>query len=183
VPVVVDDGRPLDVKLTPPCIAVSYPREIGPSGDEQNFLLLDAHADVHADEPIRSAVGWLKPLRVTNREGEVTVFVYPRSAGDPTGAEVAAGFRLLDDGFTCCLGSVRGKLYEGRTSAGGEGPGIVLDAGELAFAAACRFVLQRDATGATALETDRATEVQWRGSTLRADKFTPIAIPRRGGSD
>lgn len=183
-PLVVDDGRPLAVDLAPPCLAVSYPRETDAAGDEQNFLLLDAGAKVEEDEPIRSAVGWLKPVRVTSSGETISVFAYPRSAGDPAAAEVQSSFRLLDDGFTSSLCSVRGKVYRGRTAAGGQAERLVLDdAAKLEFDEPCGFVLQLDAGGARALETDRPAQARFGGGTLRLEKFSPIELPRHGSPE
>lgn len=179
VPLVVDDGRALDVKRTPPRIAASYPRQIERSGDEQNFLLLGSDPAVHADKPIRSAVGWLQPLRVTNRDPSVTVFVYPRSAGDPSAADVLASFQIREDGFESCLGRVAGNLYLGRTSAGGHAARLDLDNDdepELAFEPPCGFLLQLRASQPTALETDRRTRVLLNGRALMLDKFVPVSL-------
>jgi hypothetical protein len=180
VPVVLDDGRPLDVELTAPCISVSYPSEIEPAGDEQNFLLLDNGAEVSSDEPpIRSAVGWIKPLRATNRKRPIRVFVYPRSAGDPPAGEVQASFRVAEDGFTSCLGSVRGTLYQGRTSAGGRGQSLATGDGTagLDFDAPCDFLVQRGAAGPAMVETDRRTTVKVNDRELALKGFTPLAVP------
>ena len=180
-PVVVDDGRPLDVDLTPPCISVSYPRQIEPSADEQNYLLLGTDVEVSDEAPIRSAVGWLKPVRVTNRDQTIKVFVYPRSVADPLAKEVLDSFQVSADGFDSCLGSVRGNLYRGRMSAGGHAQQLVLDNGipHLAFDRPCDFLLQLDAAGAIALEVDRRAEVQFNNGTLRLEPFAPIDIRRR----
>ena len=58
--------------------------------------------------------------------GPVETFVYPRSAGDPPAKDVLASFTRKGRDYTSVLGQVRGTLYVGRTSAGGEGDGIDL---------------------------------------------------------
>jgi len=181
-PIVVDDGRPLDVDLEPPCLSTAYPDGIGPAGDAQNFVLLDSGAETTAEEPIRTAVGWLRPVRATNHEQAVSIFVYPQSDRDPSAEEVLASFQRHSDGHQTCLGNVRGNLYVGRTSAGGRGQELELDGGgiTLSFDRPCDFLLQRDAAGAIALEVDRPTGADFNGRALHVNAFEPLDLRRDG---
>ncbi len=179
IPVVVDDGRPLEADLAAPIVSVTYPKTIEPSGDEQNFLLLGLDAAV-ADEPaIRTAVGWLRPLRVSSRDRAVAVFVYPRTAGDPPATDVLTSFRIEQDGFTSCLGSVQGKLYRGRTAAGGYGRSLGIDKNSvLTFERACGFLLQCGPAGVTRLEADRPTIARFAGRRYPLEPFVPLDLRR-----
>ncbi len=181
-PVLIDDGRPLRVVRTSNTIGVSYPPELKLSGDEQNFLLLNAAPQLQAEEAIRSAVGWLEPLRVTCGESALQVFVYPRAAGDPSGEEVRASFRFHEDGFDSCLGTVAGNLYRGRTSAGGRAARLDLDDDgrpELTFDRSCGFVLQLADGAPIALEVDRPGKAHYEGNKLELEAFSPLNLQLR----
>ena len=176
IPLVVDDGRALQVERAARRITVRYPPAIEPAGDEQNFLLLDRAPAVHDGKPIQSAIGWLEPLRVSNDQGPVTVFVYPRSTDDPPAGEVLNSFKLTDDGFRSCLGRVAGKLYQGRTSAGGHDDRLDLDGdgqAELQFAGPCGFLVQLENGKPRAVETDRATTTRIESASISLESFVP----------
>ncbi|REK18879.1 MAG: hypothetical protein DWQ37_03485 [Planctomycetota bacterium] len=179
-PLLVDDGRPLDVQRTSPAITTGYPKSPAASGDQQCFLLLDPEPAAHAEEPIRSAVGWLQPVRVTSGGSRVSVFVYPRSSDDPPAADVQASFQLHDDGFESCLGSVRGDVYLGRTAAGGYVRQLDLDrdgAADLVCTPPCGLILQRRGARPVAVEADREARVSLNRVVHECRAFEPLTIP------
>ncbi len=183
-PVLVDDGRPLRVERTENTVSVSYPLENETSGDQQNFLVLNAEPRLESGEAIRSAVGWLEPVRVTSSDSALQLFVYPRAAGDPPAEEVRASFRLREDGFDSCLGTVIGDLYQGRTSAGGRGDRLDLDGDgqpELTFEQTCGFVLQLADGTPIALEVDHAGTAHYDGGELKLKAFEPLKLRPRPG--
>ncbi len=178
VPLVVDDGRALQVSDGAPRLSVSYPKDVEPSGDEQNFLLVGDAPQVAREERIRSAVGWLEPVRVTGGK-TVSVFVYPRSAGDPEAPDVLESFRLTDGGFQSCLGRVEGNLYRGRTSAGGRSDRMDLDANgtpDIVFDAPVNFVVQLAHDRPVALETDRSATSTVGGQKVQLEAFVPLDL-------
>jgi hypothetical protein len=109
----------------------------------------------------------------------VETFVYPRSAGDPTGENVLASFVRDGDDFASLLGRVQGKLYIGRTSAGGEGHAIDLDndgIDDVTFDVTCSFILQLSDGRVTAVEADRSVRANIAGRQLELTPFTPMTI-------
>ena len=179
-PILVDDGRSLRVERTSNRVTVTYPPDVEPSGDEQNFLILSEKAQLQTEDKIRSAVGWLEPVRVTSGEPTVRVFVYPRTKMDPTGAEVLESFRMQEDGFTSCLAEVNGKIYSGHTAVGGEtnhykpnNTGLV----DLRFDRPCLFVLQHAGGVPIQLEVDRDVAATYADQSCELKAFTPIHIP------
>ena len=179
IPILTNDGRALSVESAIDRIAVSYPKEIEPSGDEQNILILGAKPKVERLEAIRSAVGWLEPVRVTSEEPAVRVFVYPRSATDPTGQAVLASFRQFEGGFESCLGRVASDLYQGRTSAGGHADRIDLNGdghAEISFQEPCGFLIQLEDGKPIALETDLAATVSSGERQWQVEAFAPLTL-------
>jgi hypothetical protein len=55
----------------------------------------DAKIEVEEDS-VLSAYGTLQPVRYTTKDDTPTVFIYPRAAGDPKAADVAATLKRVD---------------------------------------------------------------------------------------
>jgi hypothetical protein len=149
--------------------------------DQQNFIALKDTHDLDTKSPVvRGGYGDYLPIRVTDsRGGTVETFVYPRSAGDPDARSVRASFKRDGDDFSSLLGGVKGTLYVGRTSAGGEGKEIDLTndgKNVVTFDRFCSFVLQLKDGKVTAVETDRPVKATIAGKTISLDKFTPAKI-------
>ena len=96
-----------------------------------------------------------------------------------------AGFVRDGDDFTSPLGRVRGTLYVGRTSAGGRGDRIDLDADgapDVVFSESCDFVLQLADGRVTALEADRAVTATANGRTYSLPPYAPSSISEIAGA-
>ena len=90
-----------------------------------------------------------------------------------------AGFRVTREGFRSSLGRVSGKLYVGRTSAGGVGREIDLDEDgrtDVRFNVECGFLLQLDRGKVIAIETDRAVTADVSGRRLTLDAHLPVLL-------
>ncbi len=176
-PVVENDGRALDVSYDGGIASLTYPD----SGDEQHFIAVQADARLDtAPDLIRGAVGDIRPVRLTV-PGAATneVFVYPRSEGDPSAADVRTSFRRTGDDFSTTLGRVSGTTYVGRTSAGGLGAELDLDGDgvpDVRFDAVCQFVLQLAAGTVIAVETDRAVTGTVQGRPVSLQAHTPLTL-------
>ena len=182
-PVLENDGRPLRVEREAKYVSVSYPDDAGTPGDAQNFLLLDKNPQLHFDEPIRSAVGDLRPVRVTSDEPSVALFVYPSSAGDPAPADVLDSFQREADGYRSVLGSVRGNIYLGRTSAGGRATRLdINDDGQadIQFDIECNFVVQLRNGQPVAIEVDRDVSAECNGRRFALKPYVPVNLARSG---
>ncbi len=106
-------------------------------------------------------------------------FVCPRSPNDPPAAKVRESFRVTQDGFESKLCAVRGTLYVGCTSAGGEGIGVDIDGDgkpDVTFAAPCRFVVQLREGKIAVVEADRQVNVDVRGKTIQLSPYVPAVI-------
>jgi hypothetical protein len=177
-PLLVDDGRPLRVRMTADMATTSY----ADGGDEEVFMALapagspPARAD---DEPLRSTYGWLRPVRVLAADGVNHTFIYPRGPGDPSADQVRSSFRRTADGFESILGSARGTLYVGRFSAGGVGTGVDGDGDgvpDATFSAPCGFVLQLRDGKITAVETSRKVDAQVAGKPLTLEAYRSVTL-------
>ncbi len=175
-PLLENDGRP----LTPTQSAYVASTGYAGSADRQNFLAIAASAPEVTGEALeRSTYGDLRPVRVVTAESVNRVFVYPSSTGDPAPDFVQASFRVTPDGFRSSLGRVSGKLYAGRTSAGGVGREIDLDGDgkpDVRFNLECGFLLQLDRGKVIAIETDRAVTADVAGRRLTLGAHTPVLL-------
>jgi len=180
-PLLENDGRPLTRTQSPYIASTGY----AGSPDRQNYLAIAASVpEVTLEEPQRSTYGDLRPVRVVTPESANRVFVYPSSAGDPAPDSVHAGFRVTSEGFQSSLGRVSGRLYVGRTSAGGVGREIDLDGDgkpDVQFNGECGFVLQLDRGKVIAIETDRAATADVFGKRLTLDAHSPVLVNRLHG--
>jgi hypothetical protein len=152
-----------------------------PEPDQQDFLALrDTHRLDATEGIVSGGYGDLRPVRVTDAGGaRVETFVYPRSAGDPSGERVRASFVRSGRDFASLLGRVRGNLYVGRTSAGGEGDAIDLDndgTDDVTFEPGCAFILQLSSGRVTAVEADRSVNATVAGRQFELAPFAPVAI-------
>lgn len=177
-PLLEDDGTPLHKTIAADAARVAY--EGGT--DEQCFFSAGAGEVVTEEtDRILSTYGWLRPIRSTAVKGINRTFVYPRSTEDPSAAEVQRSFRMTEDGFASALGSVRGTLYAGRTSAGGEGRSIDCDGDgkpDAAFDPPCRFILQLRDGKILAVEADRKTTAQIAGQRIQLESHVPASVSR-----
>ncbi|WP_111765558.1 discoidin domain-containing protein [Nakamurella deserti] len=176
-PVVENDGRPLDVDYAGGVASTSYPWRT----DEQHFIATQPAARLDAGTAVvRGGIGDVRPVQLTV-PGATTaeVFVYPRSAGDPSAAEVRSSFTRSGDDFSTVVGRVRGTLYVGRTSAGGFGTDLDLDGDgtpDAHFDTACNFVLQLDGGTVTAVEADRPVTATVQGRRIALQAYVPLTM-------
>ncbi len=152
-----------------------------PEPDQENFIALrDSHELDATAAPHRGSYGDLRPIRVTDAKRSVLeTFVYPRSAGDPSAAEVRASFKREGLDFSSVLGCVKGKLYVGRTSAGGEGSAIDLDGDgkdDVTFDKSCAFMLQLKDGRVTAVETDQPVKATLGHKQIDVTAFRPVNL-------
>jgi hypothetical protein len=152
-----------------------------PEPDQQNFIALKSTHQLDASSPaVRGGYGDLRPVRVTDsKDGSVETFVYPRNAGDPDAESVRASFVRHGQDFSSVLGRVKGTLYVGRTSAGGEGNAIDLDndgKNDVTFNQTCAFILQLKNGRVIAMETDRSVKATVAGKKIQLAPFTPVTV-------
>ncbi len=175
-PLLENDGAPLNVSLSPYVARTAYSQ----GADEQNFIALQSGAKLANDDaPLLSTYGWLRPVRMATPGAVNQTFVYPRSVDDPNAESVRRSFKLLPNGFSSVLGKVVGKLYVGRTAAGGEGDSIDLNGdskAEVSFSAPCGFILRLEHGKVTAAEADREVTMQFQGKRLKLAAHTPLTI-------
>jgi len=178
-PLLENDGRPLERRLSGNIAAVTFPDDLG-NGDEQCFIVLNEDAVLSDNEdPIQSTYGWLRPVRATTKDGSIHTFVFPRNATDPQAEAVAESFRLAPNGFSSILGRVEGTLYVGRTSGGGVGRTADLDGdgrADIAFSAPCGFLLQLENGRVTAVETDQDVAGEIQGKHVQLQRFEPLVL-------
>lgn len=108
-----------------------------------------------------------------------TVFVYPRSAADPTAAAVRAGLRVSSGGFETPLVRVSGRVAIGRGYAGGMARSLDLDGdgtSELTFDDETGFIARHRQGRITVLETDRAVTARYRNRNLQLRPHEPLTI-------
>src|SRR5258708_7220835 len=118
-PVLTSDGAALTNTFTPFIASVGFPG----GGDEQNFIALQPSAPtmVTNSATLRSSYGDLRPVRVVPGSSTARTLIYPRSPWDPSAESVRTSFTQSGGGFSTILGKVNGRLYVGRTPAGGGG--------------------------------------------------------------
>jgi Carbohydrate binding module (family 6) len=150
-----------------------------PEMDQQNFIALQStHVLDTTSATVRSPYGDLQPVRVTDSAGaKVETFVYPRSPGDPTAAQVRSSFTRSGNDFSTVLGQVKGSLYFADGVAGGVASAIDLNndgANDVSFSESCSFVLQRSGTTVSAVEADRFVTMTYAGRQVRLAPYTPL---------
>lgn len=174
-PLLENDGRALDRSTGTYIASTGYPG----SADRQNFLAVGAAPKVTPEELVRSTFGDLRPLRVVTPEAANRTFIYPASAGDPAAESVRASFQVSADGFRSVLGRVSGKLYVGRTSAGGFGTELDLDGDgkpDVRFSSDCGFLLQLDRGKVVAVEADRDVTAVIQGRRVSLKTYSPVVL-------
>lgn len=176
VPLLENDGRPLLTETKNNMVYTRYHE----NKDSQYFISLNKGFSIHADNPsIQSTYGWLKPFRFETEEASVDILVYPKSPSDPEAIDLQSSFQWTDDGFSTLLGNVNGKIYIGKTSAGGEGKEIDLNGDGLAdvtFDSPCQFVLKLDNGKITAAEADRNVVMSHKRIMYKLEAFVPLQI-------
>jgi hypothetical protein len=174
-PLLVDDGAPLTTSITSSVASVSFPG----GGDQQNYIALNPSPTLTALPNLRSAYGDLKPIRVV-AGSYVKTFIYPRSPGDPSAESVRDSFTPNGAGnFSTVLGRVEGRLYIGRTAAGGIGSAIDLDqdgTDDVTFGRRCGFILQLDHEAVKSIEADRSVNARIRGAGFKLQAYTPVFV-------
>lgn len=149
--------------------------------DQQHFIALRNTHQLDTSAPaVRGGYGDFRPVRVTDSQGgPVETFVYPRKAADPDAEAVRAGFKRDGKDFSSPLGRVKGTLYVGRTSAGGEGKGIDLDddgSDDVRFDQSCAFVLQLKDGKVIRAEADRAVKARMNGTEFALGAHKPVSF-------
>ena len=173
-----DGATATELSITPRTASTRY----SGAADELAYLSLsDSGETDNGASTVRGAYGDIRPVRSLGPQGTANeTFVYPRAAGDPAADAVRASFRREAAGFSTVLGRVDGDVYVGRTSAGGVGSGVDLDADgtqDVTFSESCGFILQLGPDGrVTAVETDRAVTATVRGRDLSLQPYTPAGV-------
>jgi hypothetical protein len=171
-----NDGRALAPSRSPFIAGAGY----AGSTDRQNFIAIGEQApSIREEAPLRSTFDDLRPLRVVATGSENRTFVYPSAVGDPAAEDVRRSFATTPDGFRSVLGKVSDRLYVGRTSAGGVGKQLDLDADgkpDVRFGSECGFLLQLDRGRVTAVESDRAVSAEIQGRRVGLTKYTPVLL-------
>lgn len=176
VPLLVNDGRELETSITDGIARTGY----GKGGDTQNFIGLSDNASLEIEgESIRSTYGDLLPVKFSSDDETQIVFIYPKSGPDPDAREVKESFTIFDDGFSSILGTVKGSIYIGRTSAGGFGDALDLDSdgqAELSFSKSCGFITQLNDNKITAIETNTDVELMLKGKAIAVKAYQPVYL-------
>ncbi len=150
------------------------------TADQQNFIALHSSPTITAtDSTRRSSYGDLRPVRMISGTDSNFTFIYPRSAEDPSADSVRQSFTKSGDDFNSILGSVKGNIYIGRTSAGGIGANIDLDNDSIAeatFDTTTGFLMQLRVGEITKIETDRPVRAVIYGQPVVLEPYTPVDI-------
>ncbi len=175
-PLLENDGTALHCRQTDNIAATAFTA----NADEQCFILVNTpQGRLQPETQLRGSYGWLRPLRAVSPGGTNTTFVYPRSPGDPSAETVRDSFQLTATGFRSALGEVRGTLYIGRTSAGGDGTELDLDGDghpEIIFGRECRFIVQKNGNRPIAIETDRDVLVRIGKREWKTKAYQPLSL-------
>jgi len=176
VPLLINDGRPLDVSMKDGIATTGYPE----AGDKQNFIGLNKNISLEeTGDSLQSTYGWIKSARFSTEDDTNYVFIYPESEGDLDASAVKSSFQLRSDGFASEVGVVDGNLFIGRWCAGGEGDGIDLDQDgdlDVRFSSSCQFVLQLDNGKVNAVEVDRPVTMFLEGKEMMLKEFVPLKL-------
>jgi hypothetical protein len=177
IPLLEDDGRPLETVREGPILSTRYPGK----DDVQAFLLLDEDSQTETGDAVMSAYGLLRPVRVTAPGDSISVFVYPHGAGDPPARAVLDSFRLFEGGFESMLGAAGPREYRGRHSAGGLVEALDVNGDgetDLTFPEPCGVLVQRNHDGTWVVEVDRpVTATIAAGKEYALTRHTPVSVP------
>ncbi|MCU7548255.1 discoidin domain-containing protein [Chitinophagaceae bacterium LB-8] len=176
-PILTFDGTSyLNYHLTSHIASTSFSNE----SDQQNFIALHSSPTITAtDTTRRSSYGDLLPVRMISGTDSNITFIYPRNIQDPDADSVQKSFIRKGNDFTSILGSVKGNIYIGRTSAGGEASTIDLNndsTAEATFDTTTGFLMQLQMGEITKIETDRAVTAIVYGQTINLQPYTPVDI-------
>ncbi len=174
-PLLENDGAPLPRFHTSNVEAVGYPG----SSDRENFISLDEGAQFTPEPPLRGTYGDLRPIRVTNPGNANHTFVYPSSAADPAADSVRRSFKITPDGFQSVLGRVSGKVYVGRTAAGGVSDHVDLTGSgkpDAKFSQTSGFLLQLQNGKVISVETDREVNAEIQGKKQHLLQHKPVSL-------
>lgn len=173
VPLLVNDGRPLQTEITDGIASTAYPNQ----ADQQHFISLNQEVQIEdSGDSLQSTYGWLKSVRFQVAADTNTVFIYPRKGNEPEALSVKESFALKNEGFTSLLGSVQNNTYIGPTAAGGEGEMIDYNQdGEIdvRFNKPCQFILQLEDDQVIAAEVDRPVTMQMAGKVFSMEAYQP----------
>ena len=178
-PLLENDGRPLQRSGTRLIAETGFEKV----GDRQSYLALDASSKIDLGvDPLRSTFGDLRPVRVTVPGDRNRTFVYPHTQDQPGAEAVRSSFRTTNDGFQSALGRVTGRVYVGRTVAGGEGSGVDVNGRgkpDVTFSERCGFLLQLKNGKVIAAETDRRVKATIQGKAVELMPFQPLRLDSR----
>jgi hypothetical protein len=173
-PVLEFDGMPLEPRYQNGIARTTYG-----TGDEEAFIAVGGGAALRHDVPvIRSTYGDLRPVLVEATAEAHRTFVYPRASSDPSVDEVRKSWKTTSDGFSSSAGTLRGKVWVGRTAAGGWGA-VDLDGDgkpELRLSAPCNFVIQLSGGRVIAAEADRAVQLTLGTRKFSLNRYQPLEI-------
>jgi hypothetical protein len=175
-PLLENDGAPLRMRISGHMATTAYQDD----SDQQCYLSLDTEP-VTADAAghVQSTYGWLVPVRAPAAGGISRTFVYPRNPGDPDAEQVRKSFHFIPNGFDSAVGSVRGTLYVGRYSAGGQGSSIDCTGSgkpDVVFDKSCRFILQLDHGKIVSVEADRQVRARIGGREIALVAYKPVRL-------
>lgn len=128
--------------------------------DQQNYISLSSTSSFDASAPlVRGGYGDFRPVILSDeKEKIISTWIYPRNGSDTPAADVLKSFQRNGDDFSTAINSVQGKIYIGKTSAGGFGKLLDIDhdgTAEIIFDRECSFITQLKNGKIIALETDQ----------------------------
>ncbi len=179
IPLLENDGRPLHAVVTDDRATTRYAADLD-DGSEQHFIATNGGEFTVDGDSIRSAYGWLRPVRLTSNQESINLFIYPRSPGQPDVQRVQDSFVSTETGFRSDLGRVERDLYVGRTAVGGVGRSVDTNGDgvdDIVWDAPCGFIAQVDAGRVTAIECDRDMQGTIAGRVMTLQAYTPVHIP------
>jgi len=184
-PIMVNDGAALQTSVGSTIASTAYVSRKG-AGDSLNYILLDSRSTlIDLGYVVHGATGDLAPLLARRRGATgMSVFIYPRTASDPTADVVQQTLRRRGmTTTTSALASVIGTTYTGRYSAGGFGQKVDVNRDgvvDLVFGEATSYTVQLDSLGrATSVQTAVATTVTTAaGRSLQTLPFQTIRLIR-----
>ncbi len=173
-PLLVNDGRPLDVQITSSSGSTSFQ----PGGDVESFLAVGQHTKVESSaQTLRSSYGDLLAARAVTSDDIDRTFIYPHHADSPSVEAVEQSFHRTAGGFTTVLGQVEGDQYIGDSIAGGEGSSLSLVPGtppSVTFERRCNFLAQREHDKIAAIEVDRDVVAHVANKRIALKAYQPV---------
>lgn len=145
--------------------------------DQQNFIAIHSSPNIVTSENTRrSSYGDLLPVRMVSNDTSNVTFIYPRNPSDPSAESVRKSFSHAGSDFSSLVGRIKGNIYVGRTSAGGEGNAIDLDndsISDITFDKTCGFVIQLNNGAVSKIETDKDVTANIHGQVINLQAYVP----------